>query len=32
MEALGGVAVGLFEEFAREEDGGGGAVSGDFVL
>jgi hypothetical protein len=32
MEALGGVAVGLFEEFSREEDGGGGAVSGDFVL
>ena len=32
MKSLGGVAVGLFEEFAAEEDGGGGAVSGYFVL
>ncbi len=32
VEALGGVAVGLFEEFAAEEDGRGGAVSGDFIL
>jgi hypothetical protein len=32
MEALGGVAMGLFEEFAAEEDGGRGAVAGYFVL
>lgn len=32
MKAFGGVAVGLFEEFSREEDCGCGAVSGYFVL
>lgn len=32
MEALRGVAVGLFEEFAAEEDCGGGAVSCYLVL
>ena len=32
VEALGGVALGLFEEFAAEEDGGGCAVSCYLVL
>ena len=32
VEALGGVAVGLFEEFAAEEYGGCGAVSCNLIL